>query len=603
MGNESWNIKTVLDRVAEGLAKNKSKMLSLSELQEHYMPSSSPEQLKAWTGELQTMGIIGLDYSTDTLMKLMEREELQSIIIQSKTKYGPMERMIDTYNLKHKSIPAIVEIIENENMLTYQYYLRRPQITPLTETVLHKIRGELIKIPIPQAKNVYESKDAMETTYTEYAKKFIEKAFPDISEGDCNFLADLLISRMLGYGDVDILMSDQWIEDICINGSKKPMWVYHRKYGWGVTNMKVNDERIIREMAEMAARKTSQQISELNPLLDAQTQSGDRINATLSVVSPGGNTLTIRRFARRPWTAVDYLLMKQVSLDILALLWMAMQYELNVLVVGGTASGKTSFLNAISVFIPPNHRIITIEDTKELNLPEFSHIVSLRSRPPNMEGKGEIKMLDLIMNSLRMRPDRLIIGEIRRAEHVEVMFEAIHTGHSCYSTFHSDDVYSAFRRLVSPPLSLNPVELEGLHCMVTLHRDRETGLRKVYEVAEMAPSISSVGIEPHIVHRYSYLTKKFEQVEESFRIIPELAKHTGTSINEVREELERRKLVLKWMETHLLTDMNKIASITLGYIKNKERLLRKIKDSMEGMKGFSEEPKNQELHETSATLA
>ncbi len=575
MPSDSWNIKTILDQIAESV-KGSGEMLSLYDIQEKYFPNQSPDKVRKWAGELQSMGIIGLDYSMDSLVKMMERQESQSIIIQTKARYSPIERLVEAYNLKYKSIPAIVEIIENENELTLQYFLRRPQITQITETILQTIRGELIKIPVPHSKNVYESQEILELTYTEYAQKFIENAFPGISEGDRNFLADLLISRMMGYGDIEILMADSWIEDICINGQGRPIWVYHRKYGWLKTNMKIGQERIIREMAEMAARRTSQQISELTPLLDAQTPAGDRINATLSVVSLSGNTLTIRRFARRPWTIVDYINSNQVSLDIMALLWMGIQYELNLLIVGGTASGKTSFLNAIAVFIPPNQRIISIEDTRELNLPEFTHWITMRSRPPNTEGKGEITMLDLIINAMRMRPDRLLIGELRRKEHVEVMFEAIHTGHSCYSTFHADDVFSAFRRLISPPISINPVEMEGLHGIVAIHRDRERGIRKVLEVAEMAPSISAIGIEPHIIHRYSYLTNRFEQVDESVRIIVELAKHTGMTTNEVKKELENRKAVLQWLAHHNIINMNKIASIIFGYYKNKERILRQI---------------------------
>ncbi|MEM4367968.1 MAG: ATPase, T2SS/T4P/T4SS family [Candidatus Anstonellales archaeon] len=573
---DNWAIKTILDSIAENVSKQKSTSLSLQELQEKYLPGASSDKVKAWTGELQALGILGLDYSTETLSKLMEAQDTNSIILQPKVRYGPMERLVESYHIKKKNIPGVVEIIDNETMLTKQYVLRRPMITPLTDAILNKIRAELIKIPIPQRKDFYESQDIMDQTYTKYARSFIEKAFPGITSGDRDFLADLLVLRMLGYGDIELLMADPWIEDICINGAKKNIWIYHRKHGWLITNLKINDDRLIREMAEMAARKTNQQISELNPLLDAQTPTGDRINATLKVVSLTGNTLTIRRFARKPWTIVDYINANQVSSEILALLWMAIQYELNFLIVGGTASGKTSFLNAISVFIPANHRIISIEDTRELNLPDFAHWVTLRSRPPNMEGKGEIKMLDLIINSLRMRPDRLIIGEIRKAEHVEVMFEAIHTGHSCYSTFHADDVYSAFRRLISPPLSINPIELEGLHGIVTIHRDRETGMRKVYEVAEMAPSISSLGIEPHIVHKYSYITKRFEKVDESIRIIPEIAKNTGKTTMEVKRELANRVLVLDWLAMHNVNDMNKIANVLLAYNRNPQRVLAKI---------------------------
>ena len=577
MGADNWNVKTVLDRIAEGVATSNRRLFSLKDVQEKYLPGESHEKIREWAGELQSLGVIGLDYSAESLLRMMEKQETQSIIIQTKSKYSPIEKVIESYHLKKNNIPAIIEIIENENELTLMYVLRRPQITPLTETILHNIRGELIKIPMPHNANSQEASEIMEETYREHAKRYVKLAFPGIIEGDCEFLADMLIIRMLGFGDIDIIMADDWIEDICINGRDVPIWLYHRKYGWLKTNLKATDDKIIREMAELSARKTSQQISEMNPLLDAQSPTGDRINATLSVVSVAGNTLTIRKFARKPWTIIDFINSNQASVDLLAFLWMGIQYELNFMVVGGTASGKTSFLNALSVFVPPNQRIISIEDTRELHLPDFSHWIPMRSKPANAEGRGEVKMLDLILNSLRMRPDRLFIGEIRRKEHVEVMFEAIHTGHSCYSTFHADDAYTAFRRLIAPPISLNPIELETMHGIVSVHRDRRSGKRRVLEIAEMAPSITPMGIEPHIVYRYSYLTQKFEHVDESLRIIPDLARNTGTDILEIKREIDNRKEVLRWMAQHNLSNMTKIAVFITNYYKDKRKILRKIK--------------------------
>ena len=148
--------------------------------------------------------------------------------------------------------------------------------------------------------------------------------------------------------------------------------------------------------------------------MDAHLKTGDRVNATLSPISSKGNTITIRKFAVRPWTITDFVKENTISYEAAALLWMAVQNELSIIIAGGTASGKTSMLNGIANFFPPNQRILSLEDTRELVLPKILHWVPLETRLPNPEGKGGITMFDLVVNSLRMRPDRVLVGEIRK---------------------------------------------------------------------------------------------------------------------------------------------------------------------------------------------
>lgn len=167
-------------------------------------------------------------------------------------------------------------------------------------------------------------------------------------------------------------------------------------------------------------------------------------------------------FRRKPWVITDLIENKTIDINVAALLWTSIQYEMNMIVSGGTATGKTTFLNVMMPFIPINHRILSIEDTREIELPSFLHWVPLTTREPNFEGKGEVSMLDLLVNSLRMRPDRIIVGEIRRAREAEVLFEAMHTGHSVYATLHADTAAQTYRRLVNPPISVPEPLLEAL---------------------------------------------------------------------------------------------------------------------------------------------
>tara|TARA_Y100000031_G_C8209569_1_gene380242 strand:+ start:126 stop:776 length:651 start_codon:yes stop_codon:yes gene_type:complete len=190
------------------------------------------------------------------------------------------------------------------------------------------------------------------------------------------------------------------------------------------------------------------EITGLHPIMDAHLLSGDRVASTLFPVSTAGNTITIRRFARNPWTITTLIANNTLSKEMAAFIWLAMHYEMNILVAGGTASGKTSMLSAISGLLPTNQRVISIEDTREITLPEELewNWVPLTTRNPNPEGQGEVTMLDLIVSSLRMRPDRIIAGEVRRKAQAETMFEAMHTGHSVYTTIHADTVEQVKRR-------------------------------------------------------------------------------------------------------------------------------------------------------------
>src|SRR3989344_6054327 len=202
-------------------------------------------------------------------------------------------------------------------------------------------------------------------------------------------------------------LKDINIEEIVINSANEPIRIYHKNYGWVLTNITVASETQIQNYSNIIARRVGRQINTLNPLLDAHLLTGDRFNAVLYPISSKGNTITIRKFSRDPWTVTDFIKNKTVNAEAMSIVWLSMQYEMNMLVSGGTASGKTSFLNICMPFIPPNHRIISIEDTRELQLPSYLYWCPLVTRLPNPEGKGEVNMLDLLINSLRMRPDRI----------------------------------------------------------------------------------------------------------------------------------------------------------------------------------------------------
>lgn len=326
------------------------------------------------------------------------------------------------YRIVADKVPATITIGYKPEAYTPVYSVAFPSITPATEAVLSYIREkmiETIKLKITEILDPRALED-IKARFFETALFYVSNELPDLADEDRDALAGYLLHEMLGLGKVEILLNDDNLEEVVVNSAVEPLWVYHKKFGWLRTNVFLKDEAQIHNYAAIIGRKVGRQVTTLNPLMDANLPTGDRVNATLFPISTNGNTITIRKFRREPWTIVNFIgpTERTTSLDIGALLWLCVQYELNVLVAGGTASGKTSMLNAMMPFIPPNQRIITIEDTRELRLPEFLHWIPLITREASIEGKGEVTMLNLLINSLRMRPDRVILersgGSTRR---------------------------------------------------------------------------------------------------------------------------------------------------------------------------------------------
>jgi len=323
-----------------------------------------------------------------------------------------------------------------------------------------------------------------------------------------------------------------------------------------------------------------QQITNLNPLMDAYLTTGDRANSTLFPISSCGNTLTIRKFARRPWTITDFIESNTLSLDVAAFLWLAIQYELNMVIAGGTASGKTSLLNALTCFIPPNQRILSIEDTRELQLPNFLHWVPLTTRPPNPEGKGEVNMLHILINSLRMRPDRILVGEIRRQREAEVLFEAINTGHSVYSTLHANTAEEAFRRLCNPPIDIPIALLGGLQLLVVMHRDRRKNIRRVLQVTELIPSsgLAEMRVDLNTIYQWVAADDKIIPIAKSYRTLGDIKLYTGMSERDIDKDLSEKKEILQWLVKNNIKDITLVGKVVSQYYRDPQHVLEQIRN-------------------------
>ena len=493
------------------------------------------------------------------------------------------KNVVDSYELEVDGVPASVSIVKNPKDFVNTYMIKSPEVEPATQAVLDRVRQKMIEqtvIPFGEVLNPEEMKTLDEKFFNK-AFSLIREQLPNLSIKKHRTLAGLLTHNSLGLGIIEILLQDRNLEELVINSAKEPLWVYHIKQGWLKTNIFLPSETTTYNYSALIGRRVGTQITNLNPLMDAYMPSGDRANATLFPISSNGNTLTIRKFARRPWCITDFIRENTLSSDVAALLWLAVQYELNVVVSGGTASGKTSLLNVITSFIPPNHRIISIEETRELQMPSFMHWVPLTTRPPNAEGKGEISMLDLMVNALRMRPDRMLVGEIRRSQEAQVLFEAIHTGHSVYSTLHANTAEETFRRLVNPPIDIPPSMLASLQLIAVMHRDRRKGIRRVLEISELIASggMEEIRIELNTIFRWVPSKDQIMQWGKSHRVINDIRLFTGMDDDEMAKNLAEKKRILEWMTKKGMNDINEVGKVISTYYVDPQSVLTRMKEN------------------------
>lgn len=424
-------------------------------------------------------------------------------------------KLLSEYDIAQEgNIIGHVKIFHSPEERRPLYLIALPEASPATRSYLEEVKLEVSKTFQVWAddRNPEESKrlfEGRQKLVSDIIKKDLSPSPKELDQ-----LARIVLNEMYGLGELEALVEDRRLEEIVINAARQPVSVYHKEFGWLRTNIMMKSEAEIENFSQQIARKVGRQISTLNPILDAHLGTGERVNATLNPISAYGNTITMRLFAKNPWTIVSFIKKENnaMSPEMAALLWQAMHYEMNILTAGGTASGKTSALNALLSLIQPFQRIVTIEDTRELYLPSYQwNWVPLVTRMPNPEGMGEVTMLDLMVNSLRMRPDRIVLGEIRRKREAEVFFEAMHTGHSVYSTVHADTGQQVLKRLIEPPIEIPESQVEDVHLLLVQYRDRRRNIRRTHEISEVLCGVS--GPELNRVFTWKPRTDAFESAK------------------------------------------------------------------------------------------
>ncbi len=456
------------------------------------------------------------------------------------------------------------------------YDVTVPGLGDATKLLLISLRQELLSmVPIdPTRIEDKEYTDELTQKYVDASNLVIDRYLPGSSPDTKKVLIAYIINFMLGLGELEAPLADDNLEEVAVNTSKEPIWIYHKTVGWCKTNIMLHDENTIYDFSEQIGRRIGRQITNLSPLMDAELPDGSRVNATLYPISQKGNTITIRKFGKNPWAMPAMVANGTLSSEIAALTWMAVENEVSILISGGTASGKTSFLNAMSIFLPPNRRIISVEETRELTLPDFLQWIPMLTRQPNPEGKGEVSLYDLMINALRQRPDVMLVGEVRTAKDAETLFEAIHTGHAVYGTVHADNARDTIVRMTNPPIDVPKIMLNAFGGVIALFRHRRLGIRRVLEFAEVLNSG-----DVNVAYRWDTRNDVFAQISAFGRLGETIALYGGYSKEEMEANLQEKTDIMNWLVKNNVLSVEDSGFVVSNYHREPEKVLKIVRSN------------------------
>jgi len=432
-----------------------------------------------------------------------------------------------------------IEKVRNEG---FTYIVVEPAISQKEKTILMETYAHLRDIIIYD--NTEKGRD--ERIDPAAVARIIRQFDPDITE-DRVAILDYYIKRDLsGYGPLEVLMRDPALEDLSCNGHDLPVFIFHRVYGSLPTNIFFSESELNQFVLKLA-QKANKQMSLSNPMVDATLPDGARIQITYSeVVSTKGSSFTIRKFRAEPMTPLDLIRFGTYDAQTLAFIWLAIEHRKSLLVVGGTASGKTSMMNAVSLFIPMNAKIVSLEDTREIQLPHKNWLPT-QTRELNAEGiKGDIDLFSLLKACMRQRPEYIIVGEVRGVE-AQTLFQAMNSGHSTLSTIHAGSVYEAINRLTHDPINVPPVMFQALDLVVvqSIYTLGKTRIRRCLSIHEIEVTKNGE-INPILLFEWDIQHDTFKRVFQKSKVLDEIAFHCGWNTGELEHQLKKREEFFSW---------------------------------------------------------
>jgi flagellar protein FlaI len=501
--------------------------------------------------------------------KVLEKKDTEK-------KYFRLDYPVIMSKLNEQLIPIVnISIFFDSEQGSFVYYVIEPDVSEEDWEIINETKALLenkLDIPLSQMKDVHKAYSYLENLINQIWD-FLEVKY----EGEQELYVKYYIFRdTIGYGKIEPIMRDPNIEDISCDGVGVPVFVFHRNPILGniPTNIVFNSDEEIDEFAIKLSQKAGKIVSLANPLLDAALPDGSRLQITFSrQISTKGTNFTIRKFSKEPLTPIHLLKFGSVNEIVMAYLWFLIENRQSILVSGGTASGKTTLLNAISMFIRPESKIISIEDTPELKLPHPNWIAQITRSGFGANNYGEVSMFDLLKAALRQRPDYIIVGEVRGKE-ASILFQAMATGHTGLATIHADNIEALIDRLTTPPINLPASLLENLNAVVFPARLRYKNkfvrrLKYVYEIKgydrknEELKTLISVYWDPV---KDSYHLKKS-------RLLGKLMDLLNIDEDTLKKELILRAKVLKWLKDNNIVRYREFIPYINLYYTDLEKLI------------------------------
>ncbi|HII72230.1 TPA: type II/IV secretion system ATPase subunit, partial [Candidatus Woesearchaeota archaeon] len=415
---------------------------------------------------------------------------------------------------------------------------------------------ELVQLGLEEMINISFVRAARSNILIQYLEKNVQSILIElgtkISKTTYKKIMYYIYRNSVGLNEIEPLLNDYYVEDIECNGLNFPLYIVHRIYQNLRTDVIFTSSTYLTDFVEKLAQKIGRYISYAKPLLDGTLPDGSRVNATYTEdITTRGPTFTIRKFTKDPWSPIHLIKSRTASAETFAYLWLAIEHKFNVMAVGETASGKTTFLNCIVAFIPPEARIVSIEDTRELNLAHINWLPSVTRSGfgmPNILGEqfGEISLFDLLRETFRQNPDYVIVGEIRGKE-AYVLFQGMASGHPSFATFHAAGVDTLVKRLETPPISLSPSLVESLDIVcVNIHvKDQIRNFRRLKEIDEITSVSQELG-KAVFNPAFKWDPSKDTHVQaERMTLFDRITKRTGFTYEQLIAEMVLRTKVLQ----------------------------------------------------------
>ncbi len=532
----------------------------------------------------------------------MLRGWLKRKLIEAKEEKMLIDREIERFRIglerKYVVLPVIKDItqVDVKYPLIYPFAYARIRWEEESKELVYEViepslteeekkMYDLIEEGLTRAIDIdlYEFKDPRKLL--EYLKnktlEIIRELNLDIKPGQFTKLLYFIYRNFVGLDRIEPIMHDSYIEDIGCDGVNIPIYVTHKKYGNLKSNIIYTKQKELQEFVIKLAERCGRYISYAEPLLDGSLPDGSRVQATLaSDVTTRGPTFSIRKFREIPYSPTDLMRLGTASSDVLAYLWFAVEHNKNILIAGGTATGKTTILNAIISFIPPEAKVVSIEDTRELNLFHENWIPAVARTGFGVAGKegryGEVTMFDLLKESFRQNPDFVIVGEVRGVE-ASVLFQGMASGHTSLGTVHGGSVDDIIKRMQTPPIELPPSLLETLDIIIVMQKAHQFGksARRIKEIAELESIDPTTGKAR--VNRVFTWSPMFDRYDRHRSYVLEvISAEFGIPASQIEREIEDRKRFLEWMYSNKIFNFHEVGKLISLYYKDKKKAMELV---------------------------